>query len=1472
MADTDPFADLGSNDPFTDLVPKADVRVMAYGPVVGEHHHDAMYGPQGNALQPYDVAVSPNLGLNLGDWIEVNGQARRVADWSYRKPGVPTKDTVEIRDEGDQGHGTINRVNLSDEEIQKRIGAIPPEALIAGDRTATAERVASQPADVKGDPFADLIPKEGEKAPAHERDPFSDIGPTPTPGIPDTKDSQLSQVPPDVTGPTPPPQAAAEPEPIELPTPTQSEGLPQYGALKSGQVVMPQDPTLMAEYAKRRGIPQDQVLDYPLIPAEVMPPYLIAKGAEAVLPQNPATQIYEGEMKGVADLMSGFMSPANLGMLATGGLMGKLATRLVASAFSAQAAAKMPEAWKRFNETDNPQEKTRIAIGVIAGIGLPLLAWAHRSPKIQKQIQSDIAKTTAELPPQQTTKVPPPEDYQPQPQANAMAPAPRPEPQIPEPASFSVDMPTDTFGSEHTPVANAVIGMGGVLSKSAAAKSKRLAGNAEQWDGAPRMSHPTHNKIYNPSGEMPDTTANALYDAGLISDPSADTMWDALDKESKAARSTLKAQRGEAQGAAASLKEKAGQTQAFIKAEQQAWQSGAPAVPVKDLQVGDTVTVRGEKLKVTDIDPDTYDVTLEDGRQFGVQTVSDNTVIYGEHESSYAVKPESSVANQIKAGKGYIHVNIRGNELDLSKPLTGWVLPAESGDFPNAMNTKYGRAGRQAVFVPKEWVNSTRDRPPKIKEGFVPNQSQIGVIKPQDIRPSGTVNWESVFSGEAKSAPEFSETKGEAPPVEPPPEPPAPPSQPPTGAAPPSGDMPDHTLSEIVNPVKGSGRFVRSYRIDKELGDKMEAIGNAKEAGALRAEIDSRNVLGELSPLQEKNLGRVLLSDRLKLENPAHPQVLPDSEIRRIESDPAIAKALDIYRKTVEPEVEAWHKRGGVTEESIAEKRGKYITLVPKTDELLSDRLPGFSSTRRLSRTTRFAKAASGEAAQYDTDLRNILRESYGGAIRAAHVREFYQMAKAKEVASTSKVYTPSGWKNIVQYEDLPPELAYDLNNATKTELPPVGGAKLLRGIQSTVTGAALTLNPPELINHMRRQLNLVAAKAPVGMGIMARLEALAPYFGPKIGAFKRAVMTDANSPEFQATLTRIFDAGGGSTRSFGEAYGSKIPGLKQAKEFSNRLLFGIPKGKGVMGWDLRMRVQLENIREAVEGNRDPQRIRENANQIGEYGRHNSWLTRVVKAVNPYGGTTVAMRLTELKTAVGLSGFKGQPMSRATRLNAETFLRGTGGTILALATSNYLLSGKWPWENDKGHETDLNTGHRDKDGKTIYVKLRAIAPELARPVATVSLPELSRETTAQHPQYGVAAATGPTNQLLSLLSGPAQNAALTYATGYVPYMLKRPGEAMEPLDIARLTANERNAGRSRFVKQLKMGTLGINPFGEAFGDRFKLEVPGAMGYAEEPIKGVRPFGRIFSSSYERAGGGSVAPPPPPPPAPPPPPP
>jgi len=85
-------------DPDADPPVTTLLRGLNYGPVVGEFHRDAMFGPQGNKLGPKDVAVSPDTGLQLGDLIKARGKDYTVADWSYHAPGRPTSRTIEFRD------------------------------------------------------------------------------------------------------------------------------------------------------------------------------------------------------------------------------------------------------------------------------------------------------------------------------------------------------------------------------------------------------------------------------------------------------------------------------------------------------------------------------------------------------------------------------------------------------------------------------------------------------------------------------------------------------------------------------------------------------------------------------------------------------------------------------------------------------------------------------------------------------------------------------------------------------------------------------------------------------------------------------------------------------------------------------------------------------------------------------------------------------------------------------------------------------------------------------------------------------------------------------------------------------------------------------------------------------------------------------------------------------------------------------
>lgn len=108
--------------------------------------------------------------------------------------------------------------------------------------------------------------------------------------------------------------------------------------------------------------------------------------------------------------------------------------------------------------------------------------------------------------------------------------------------------PIDDFGGDATPVAQSAINdLGGIVSKSAAKASGRYNGNADLWDDKPALSHPTHNKIYNPNGgQMPDQVANGLHEQGLIHEPFASQMFGAIKSESQSARTAAREERAQA--------------------------------------------------------------------------------------------------------------------------------------------------------------------------------------------------------------------------------------------------------------------------------------------------------------------------------------------------------------------------------------------------------------------------------------------------------------------------------------------------------------------------------------------------------------------------------------------------------------------------------------------------------------------------------------------------------------------------------------------------------------------------------------------------------------------------------------------------------------------------------------------------------------------------------------------------------------
>jgi hypothetical protein len=619
-----------------------------------------------------------------------------------------------------------------------------------------------------------------------------------------------------------------------------------------------------------------------------------------------------------------------------------------------------------------------------------------------------------------------------------------------------------------------------------------------------------------------------------------------------------------------------------------------------------------------------------------------------------------------------------------------------------------------------------------------------------------------------------------------------------------------------TNPVRGSGKFRRTSQIDKALGDFLEKIGATPETGKLIANQHLQKMLKGLDKQEIENVGKYLVSRRLQPLNPAHKLVLNPIEEARMLRDPKIQKAVDYYQKNIKPEIEGYRLRAGLSPQAAMAKGPEFISLIPKEPPTTGRILSQFRAPPKT--RTSFANAAHGFAPEYETDLHKVLETSYSEAMRAAYNREFIADAESKGVADNPTVQA--------QLHSANPQLQ---------DQPSGPVVEALRTMQEKTTGLALTANPGELFNHMRRQFSILAGKPPVGSSGLARtVEALVPYIGPKTGAFARTVTTDMSTPENQAVLRDIFDAGGGSTRGFGESYRAtgpiaKYTGVKFLQDKAHKLLFGLPEGKGIGGWDLRMRVQLEKIRRAAEGNNDPQRIREFANQIGQYGSQNDWLISGAKVLNPYAGTTLPMRWTELKQAVGTSGLQSQGALESLGRRGETLLRGTGGTLLGMAAANYAMSGHWPWQNAPGHEFDLETNQKNADGTPFYIKMRVLAPELSRPLETTGIPEALRERGERDPQYGAAVLRAAGNQGLQIIAGsPLSQAAFALTAGRAPYLVRdRQGGS----SLLNVTQNVQ-PGQSRAMAQAMAAVAGSNPILQRL-----LGVPrgGGQNYPTAPL-------------------------------------
>lgn len=512
-------------------------------------------------------------------------------------------------------------------------------------------------------------------------------------------------------------------------------------------------------------------------------------------------------------------------------------------------------------------------------------------------------------------------------------------------------------------------------------------------------------------------------------------------------------------------------------------------------------------------------------------------------------------------------------------------------------------------------------------------------------------------------------------------------------------------------------------------------------------------------------------------------------------------------------------------------------------------------------KSSRFAtQHATGRASEYSTDYREILEKSVNDVMTKARLKALYKTMLGQIDAQGNKLAYSDAFgrelptkitfngvtysAKVVEYRlaqigandhkmlriAVPEQIEKDIADVTSKPAKLTSAADVWNKAQGFATTLQLT-TPAEITRHVSRMLSVVSAVPPVGQASVGQrmFEALPVPMGyfPGVGmvtpaklmSLHRMFNLDFSDPEDQNILLDIMRNNAGSSRAFtpqvhimdgvGNWIGKQFPkagqGMINANHFTHDFLFSLPEGKGLKGFDLRLRVMAEKMRRAVEGNTDPTRIREFANQFGQYTTKPDSLIEHLKVANPFTATTAPVQLTEFKQLIGDAGFKNLHPKDAAVLRAETLFRGAGGAILGGLLANHLLSGHWNWQNSAGHEQDIQIG-KDKDGKPIYFAGTAAMPNVSRPVRDTGLADAledlrsMRTSTPQQKFAQIAKDEGRAayNEGGSLIGSPLLKAVTVGAGGIDPTYLTKGGGPVQVSERA-TKANGQNQEENNLV-------------------------------------------------------------------------
>ncbi|GAG24985.1 unnamed protein product, partial [marine sediment metagenome] len=174
--------------------------------------------------------------------------------------------------------------------------------------------------------------------------------------------------------------------------------------------------------------------------------------------------------------------------------------------------------------------------------------------------------------------------------------------------------------------------------------------------------------------------------------------------------------------------------------------------------------------------------------------------------------------------------------------------------------------------------------------------------------------------------------------------------------------------------------------------------------------------------------------------------------------------------------------------------------------------------------------------------------------------------------------------------------------------------------------------------------------------------------------------------------------------------------------------------------------------------------LREFLTQFGQFNTNfQTNLVRIVRErrLNPFAGSQGGFRPAELETLFGMHRLPKEGMSLKMRgwYSAQVLYGGWLGYMGMLMVGNKALSGHWPWQNQEGHEFDLDIGLRDTNGAPAYLSANLLEPAFSRAARTTGIKALFDERLGITP---VQRAAG------FFTSGKAANEALSFLAAGPP--------------------------------------------------------------------------------------------------------